>query len=154
MRDYILLAVFIVGVLGIGTLIGIKLAPGEWYASLAKPFFNPPNWIFGPVWTVLYVMIAIAGWRTVKQDTSGLQTTLWFTQMALNFLWTPVVFGLNLLWPGAVVILALAATIAGFILVARNNGDVVSSWLFAPYLAWVSFASLLNISLAVLNPAR
>src|SRR4051794_28977474 len=68
-------------------------APGEWYAALAKPSFNPPNWLFAPVWTVLYVLIAVAGWRTFERDQRGGPMKLWWAQLALNFLWSPVFFG-------------------------------------------------------------
>jgi translocator protein len=152
-RSYALLAAFIVAVFGIGSAIGIAFTPGGWYASLAKPSFNPPNWLFGPVWGVLYVMIAIAGWRSVQFDKAGLQTTLWFAQMAANFLWSPVMFGLHLLWPAFVVLVIMWVCIAGFIWVAWGNGDRVSAYLFMPYLAWVSFAGFLNVTLAVMNPA-
>jgi translocator protein len=64
MHRYLTLALFIALVLGGGTLIGLMTLPGEWYAGLAKPPFNPPNWIFAPVWTLLYIMVAVAGWRS------------------------------------------------------------------------------------------
>ena len=153
MRSYFLLAFFIVGVFGIGSAIGITFQPAAWYDTLMKPFFNPPAWLFGPAWTVLYICIGIAGWRTVQMDTNGPQTILWFTQMIFNFAWSPIVFGLQLLWPGVAVVLTMLVLIIAFIYVAWENGDQVSAWLFVPYAAWVTFASILNISLAWLNPA-
>lgn len=86
------LALFLFLVIGGGLAIGYLTAPGEWYACLAKPSFNPPGWIFGPVWTVLYVLIAVAGWRIFERDRPGWQTRLWWAQLALNFLWSPVFF--------------------------------------------------------------
>ena len=84
--------------LGGGLLIGANNVPGAWYEGLQKPWFNPPNWIFAPVWTVLYVLIGIAGWLVWRRrDRPAL--TLWFLQMGLNFIWTPVFFGANLLGP-------------------------------------------------------
>lgn len=145
------LVLFIILVVGIGWLIGATNLPGAWYASLNKPFFNPPNWIFGPTWTVLYVMIALAGWRTYLQQTPpALPMQLWLMQMVLNFMWSPVVFKLHSLAAGLAIILTLLAVIVGFIWVqaAENRWAAL---LFVPYAAWVAFASLLNYSLYRLN---
>lgn len=149
-RNWLILAGFLALVIGVGSVIGISTAPGEWYAGLDKPPFNPPNWIFAPVWFVLYVLIAIAGWRTFLRAPSGAAMKLWAGQMVLNWLWSPVFFTLHWLWPAMVVILAMLAAILAFIAVNWKQ-DRVSSWLFVPYAAWVSFASLLNLSVAVLN---
>ena len=141
---------FLLLVVGGGLLIGFFTAPGPWYEALAKPSFNPPNWLFGPVWTVLYVLIAIAGWRVWRIGSSGTAMKLWWLQLALNFLWSPVFFGLQQIGLALVVILALLATILAFIAAAWNL-DRVSAWLFVPYAAWVAFASLLNASILFLN---
>ena len=149
-RALILLAVFLAVVIGVGAVIGISTAPGEWYANLAKPPFNPPNWLFGPVWFALYVLIAIAGWRTFLRDRGGVTMKLWFGQMVLNWLWSPVFFSLHGLWPAAAIIVAMLALILAFI--ARSwREDRIAAWLFVPYAAWVGFATLLNVSIAVLN---
>jgi tryptophan-rich sensory protein len=149
-QGWILLAAFLLVTLGVGSLIGIGFRPGPWYAALEKPVFNPPNWIFGPVWTTLYVMIAIAGWRTLKREPRGTAMGLWVVQMLLNWCWSPVFFGAHLLWPAFGIILLMAAGILAFIL-ASWRGDRLSSFLMVPYLAWVSFAAVLNLSLAALN---
>jgi tryptophan-rich sensory protein len=149
-RALILLAVFLAVVIGVGAVIGVSTAPGEWYAGLAKPPFNPPNWLFGPVWFALYVLIAIAGWRTFLSEPSGIGMKLWVGQMALNWLWSPTWFSLHLLWPAFVVIIAIFALILMFI-GNRWNRDRVSALLFVPYAAWVGFASLLNLAIATLN---
>ena len=86
---------FILLVVGGGLLIGFLTAPGPWYEALAKPSFNPPNWLFGPVWTVLYVFIAIAGWRIWQRERPGTAMKLWWLQLVLNFLWSPVFFALQ-----------------------------------------------------------
>jgi translocator protein len=152
-RNYVMLAVFIVGVFGIGSAIGIGFTPGAWYEGLAKPSFNPPNWLFGPAWAVLYVLIGIAGWRSFAAEAGGTQSVIWFAQMAFNFLWSPVMFGLHLIWPAFGVLALMWVSIAAFIVVAWGNGDRVSAYLFVPYLAWVSFAGLLNVSLGLMNPS-
>lgn len=148
--SWLRLALFIVVVVGVGGLIGVATSPGEWYESLTKPPFNPPNWIFGPVWTALYVLIAIAGWRTFETAPRSAGMLLWCVQMVLNWIWSPVWFGLHLLWPAFVVILAILATILLFI-ANQWQRDRLSALLFAPYAAWVAFASLLNLSVAILN---
>ena len=144
------LAVFVVLVVGPGFTIGYLNVPDGWYAELNKPWFNPANWIFAPVWAVIYVLIAIAGWRTWDIDLHGLAMRLWFVQMALNFLWPPTFFSLH--WPaGALaIILSLLAAILAFI--ARQwEADRISSVVFLPYAAWIVFASLLNLAIVSLN---
>ncbi len=149
-RALVLLGIFLAVVIGVGATIGVVTAPGEWYAGLDKPPFNPPNWLFGPVWFTLYVMIAIAGWRTFMAEPTGTGMKLWYAQMALNWVWSPVFFVLHGLWPAFFIIVAMLAAIAAFI-ANRWNRDRVSALLFVPYIAWVSFATLLNVSLAILN---
>jgi translocator protein len=150
MRPTLTLLLFILLVLGGGTLIGFMTLPGEWYAGLAKPPFNPPNWIFAPVWTLLYIMVAIAGWRTWQREPRSTAMAVWFIQLALNFIWSPVFFGAHR--PGAAlgVIVALLATILTFI-VMRWPRDRAAALLFAPYAAWVAFATLLNGAIWTLN---
>ena len=144
------LIVFILAVVLTGMLIGAATLPGEWYAGLAKPFFNPPNWIFGPVWSVLYLLIAVAGWRVWLRDPHGVAMRIWIAQLVLNFLWSPTFFGLQQMGLGLLVILALLVAILGFMATAAKV-DRLAGWLFAPYAAWVAFATLLNASLWWLN---
>lgn len=144
------LAGFIVLTLAGGTLIGLMTAPGEWYAQLQKPPFNPPNWIFGPVWSLLYILIGIAGWRTWRVG-SMTAMRLWWLQLVLNFAWSPVFFALHQIAAALVVVLALLVAVLAFIAVSRRDGDGASAGLFLPYVAWVSFASLLNASILWLN---
>ncbi|MSP43316.1 MAG: tryptophan-rich sensory protein [Alphaproteobacteria bacterium] len=133
-----------------GLAIGFLTSPGEWYAGLAKPSFNPPAWVFAPVWTLLYVMIAVAGWITFKRDRPSRQMNLWWAQLVLNFLWTPTFFAAHRIGLAFVVVLLLLAAILSFIAVSWRQ-DRVAAWLFAPYAAWVGFASVLNASILVLN---
>jgi tryptophan-rich sensory protein len=133
--------------------LGAFFMPGEWYARLKKPSWNPPGWIFGPVWSSLYTMMAVAAWLVWKRGGFAAQRrplTLFLVQLALNALWTPLFFGLHrpglafaeivMLW------LAIAATLAAFRPVSRP-----AAWLLVPYLAWVSFAAVLNFTLWRLN---
>jgi tryptophan-rich sensory protein len=132
---------------------GALFMPDAWYAALTKPPLNPPNWIFGPVWTTLYVFMAISVWliwRRRGEVRIGIALTLFAIQLVLNSLWTPLFFGahqplaalldLVLLW------LVIVATIVRFWPISR-----VAALLLAPYLAWVSFAGYLNAGLWWLN---
>ncbi len=134
---------------------GSIFRPGDWYEGLAKPTWRPPNWLFGPVWAVLYGMIAISGWLVWRE--AGLQgaavpLAIYAIQLVLNGLWSFVFFGLRrpdvalaemmLLWA------AIAATIAAF-----HPIHAGAAWLLVPYLCWVSFAMVLNLSIWRLNRA-
>jgi benzodiazapine receptor len=149
-RSWLVYLLFIAFVVGVGGLIGTQVQPGVWYESLNKPPFNPPNWLFGPVWTALYVLIGIAGARIFLLAPKSGAMLAWVVQMALNFAWSPVWFGLQLIWPAFAVILGILAAILVFIVLARPI-DRPASWLFVPYLAWVGFATLLNLSIGILN---
>ena len=135
------LTLFLLLVVGGGVAIGFLTAPGEWYAGLAKPPFNPPNWVFAPVWTVLYVLIAVAGWRTFERDRSS-----W----PLNFLWSPAFFAAHRIGLALLVILLLLAAILAFLVMSWRQSRV-AAWLFAPYAAWVAFAAVLNGSIWLLS---
>ncbi len=125
---------------------GSQFKPGPWYAALAKPEWTPPNWLFAPVWTVLYVMIAVAGWLVWRAE--GLRATLavWGVQLALNAAWTWTMFDQHRIGAALVNILLLWLAICAFILLSWN----VSRWaayLFVPYWIWVSYASALNFAI-------
>ena len=149
MRRALVFVVFLAVVLGGGLTIGSLTRPDDWYAALAKPPFNPPNWVFAPVWSLLYIMIAAAGARTYE---AGIRRDLglWVTQLALNFLWSPVFFVLHRPGLALAIIVALLLVIAAFIK-ERWSTDRISAILFLPYGAWVAFAILLNASIVVLN---
>lgn len=140
-------AIFIIGVVVTGSLIGVTTLPGEWYAGLTKPWFTPPNWVFGPIWTILYVLI---GWAGARKWLYGGESRLWWAQMGLNFLWSPVFFGLHMPRVALMLILATWVTILAFIL-REWAKDRLSAVLFCPYLAWVSLATALNIGIVALN---
>jgi tryptophan-rich sensory protein len=141
---------FSVLVIGGGLAIGYLTVPGAWYAGLAKPSFNPPGRIFGPVWTVLYVLIAVAGWRTFERDRRGWPMRLWWAQLALNFLWSPAFFAAHRIGLALAIVLLMLASILAFI-AASWWQDRLAAWLFAPYAAWVAFASILNAAILALN---
>ncbi len=150
MKKALTYILFIGIVVGVGALSGVSNMPGEWYQSLEKPFFQPPAWVFGPVWTTLYVLIAIAGARTWLQAPSAGRMQVWFMQMILNFLWSPAFFGYQSPILGLVVIIPMLVAILAFIGLSWNR-DRISAWLFLPYAGWVTFATALNAAIALLN---
>jgi benzodiazapine receptor len=133
--------------------IGSRFPVDAWYAALSKPAWNPPNWLFGPVWTVLYLLMALAAWLIWRKGNlmaTALPLGLFVLQLALNAAWSWIFFGLHQLGLALVEILilwvAILATIAAF---WRLNP--ASGWLMIPYLLWVTFASALNFVLWRLN---
>lgn len=141
---------FLAIVIGGGTLIGMVIAPGDWYAGLRKPWFDPPDWVFAPVWTLLYMAVAIAGWRTFLRRPGGASMAIWSVQLILNFTWSPVFFGLRLVGLALIVIILLLVAIVAFV-VATWRVDRPSSLLFVPYAIWVTFATALNLSILLMN---
>ena len=148
-RDMIMLLV-LAGLTAAAAVVGSQFEPGEWYAALQKPALTPPPIVFPVVWTTLYVLIAISGFLAWRAGGWSVAIALWLAQMALNFAWAPVFFGLHRPGAALVIVLAMLLAIAAFI-VTRWNADRVSALLFVPYAAWVAFASLLNASIVVLN---
>jgi tryptophan-rich sensory protein len=144
------LLVFVVGVVGIGWLIGATNLPGEWYAALAKPGFVPPNWAFPVAWTILYIMIAVAGWRTFRREPPGRAMQVWAAQLALNFVWSPVMFTMHQIGAALVILICLFVAIVTYISIEMSR-DRLAAALFVPYAAWVAFAGLLNAAIWRLN---
>src|SRR5690625_857995 len=144
------LLLFCLLVVGGGLVIGMITAPDEWYAALNKPFFTPPGWVFGPAWTLLYILIAIAGWRLWRRAHSSRAMQLWWVQLGLNFTWSPIFFSAHLIGLALVIVLLLLVTIVGFIALSWRRARV-ASLLFVPYAAWVAFASVLNGAIWLLN---
>lgn len=153
MKPLATLAAFLAGTFA-AAIPGAFCRPGDWYANLRRPPFAPPNWVFGPVWTLLYIAIATAGWlvwRHPQRDRARPLLLLWAVQMTLNALWTVLFFGLHAPGLALIEIVALLAAIAAFILFALPLVPLAAA-LFVPYLAWVAFATLLNAAFWRLNP--
>lgn len=136
---------------GVGSLATIPNIP-TWYASLDKPPLLPPNYVFGPVWTLLYLLMGIALALLITHKATGKKAAyIWFgTQLALNTLWSIVFFGLHQPWFGVVVIIALIGAIVMTIITFRRFIPA-TTWLLLPYLAWVCFATYLTVGVALLN---
>jgi len=137
----------------IGSLFTAPSIPG-WYAGLAKPSFNPPGWIFGPVWTALYAMMGLAAWLVYEKGSKRPEVrkalAVFGVQLLLNTLWSIVFFGAHQLFGAVVVIVILWATILWTILRFRKISKA-AAWLLVPYILWVSFATVLTVSIYVLN---
>ena len=125
--------------------------PGEWYDGLNKPEWNPPNWIFGPVWTVLYLLIAIAGWLVWRAKGFGLALFFWFAQLAFNGAWSYLMFGEHQIDSAMIDLTLMWLAIVAFMVTAWRLSRL-AVLLFVPYLFWVSFAGALNYTLLQLNP--
>ena len=135
--------------------LGAISPPGEWYAGLRKPWFNPPSWVFGPAWTVLYIMIAVATWLLWRAPASTQRTRalqLNGVQLLLNAAWTPLFFALKLPGVAFVEIVMMRCFILATIVAAWSDRRV-AAWLLVPYLAWVTFAATLNGCIWWLNRA-
>ena len=153
-RDYAGLAAFVGINVAVSALGGwaTSSSVGTWYAALAKPAFNPPDWIFAPVWSALYLMIAVAGWRAWRRGggDARLALTVYAVQLVLNLSWSFVFFGARLVGPALLVIAALlAAIVVNAVLFWRL--DRLAGALLVPYAAWVCFAAVLNAALWGLN---
>lgn len=129
---------------------GAFFSPGEWYASLNKPSFNPPPWVFGPVWTALYAMMGVSAWLVWRCRDARRPLALWLLQLAFNAAWTPVFFGLHRMDIALVIIIAMWLAILATILAFRRHSRA-AALLLVPYLLWVGFATALNAALWRLN---
>ena len=142
--------------LAIGFVASIFTRPeiGGWYATLKKPSFNPPNIAFPLVWTILYVLMAIAAYLVWKQRnrvvTYRTTAVIYFIQLLLNFFWSIVFFGMHQIL-GALVIIVLLWVSLIFNIKWFGKFSKTAAWLLVPYILWVSFAGLLNLNIYLLN---
>lgn len=137
----------------IGTIFTVGAIP-TWYAALVKPSFSPPDWLFGPVWAILYALIGIAAfilWRERTRLTHAARAlNYWWLQLFLNAIWSPIFFGYQHLGLALIVIIFLWLAIAATMWQAWK-AERLAAYLLIPYLAWVSFATALNLALWQLN---
>ena len=156
LKDIAIAAIFIFVCLAagaIGSLFTIQSIP-TWYAGLQKPVFAPPNWVFGPVWTTLYVMMGVSAYIIYRKGDKKKEVLaaleIFGIQLILNTLWSILFFGLRSPSYGLIGIIALwiaiAATLIRFYRISKP-----ASYLFIPYLFWVTFAGFLNLAIVLLN---
>ena len=150
MRRWLILALFLIVTVGGGIAIGILTVPGAWYESLVKPAITPPNWLFGPVWTIVYILIAVSGFRTFERDKSGPGMKLWVGQLVVNFSWSPMFFIAQDPYRALVLIVLLFGLTLWYISVTWNR-DRIAAWLFVPYAVWLGYATTLNTMIWLLN---
>ncbi len=145
---FALLLPLVIGALG--SLITINEI-STWYSSLIKPEFNPPNWLFGPVWTTLYLLMGVAFFLAWRQPGDHRMAFVSFgTQLVLNLAWSYIFFGAHLLlWAFVEILILLAAIVWMMMTFARSSA--LSAWLLLPYLMWVLFATILTASIYYLN---
>lgn len=132
---------------------GSMFSPDKWYRALAKPSWTPPDWVFPVVWSILYIVIAVAATRLAVLDGNALAMAFWALQIALNTLWSPVFFGLNKIKAGMVIIIALWLAVCGAMVTAWQL-DTIAGLMLVPYLVWVTIAAALNASVWRLNPDK
>ncbi|MEU5696653.1 TspO/MBR family protein [Actinosynnema sp. NPDC020468] len=144
------LAVFVAAV-AVTAVVGSlsAVSASERYQALAQPPWAPPSWLFGPVWTVLYVLIAVSGWLVWKAEGTTTRLLPYAVQLLLNALWTPLFFAAERYTLALVDIIALAIAIIWTITAFRRHRP--SALLLVPYLAWVLFATALNAAIVTLN---
>ena len=152
------------GLLGFGGVVAASALVGalaqrrgrEWYHGLEKPSFTPPDWLFAPVWTGLYTLMAGSAWRVWRSRRSRARSralALWGAQLAANAAWTPLFFGARR--PGwALADLALLVAGAGAYANQARKVDRAAAWMMAPYLLWRAFAGVLNEEIARRNAPR
>ena len=136
---------------GIGVIATIPNIP-TWYEHLNQPSFRPPNWLFGPVWTILYTLMAIALYKVIKSSHPRKSNVIvvFLIQLALNAAWSFLFFEFHLLATSLVEIIIILASIVGFTIIVAPVSRI-AMYCFLPYIAWVSFATLLNASIWYLN---
>ena len=154
-RDVVGLAAFVGVCLATSAIGGLITAQsvGTWYQALRKPSFNPPDWLFAPVWTSLYLVIAIAGWRVWRKVGLAGAPVAFFAyglQLALNLAWSFLFFGGRMIGAALIEIAVLLVAIAVNAALFRPI-DRLAAWLLAPYAAWVAFAAVLNLELWRIN---
>lgn len=149
MSDWFSLLPFLLAIVAVGS-VGGTYKPGNWYRTLDKPWWTPPSWLFGPAWTILYILIAVAGWRVWQAAGWNWAMVFWCANLIFNAAWSWLMFGRNDLKAALVDGGLMLVTILGFIATAWQH-DTTAALLFAPYLVWTAFATTLNFELVRRN---
>lgn len=152
MTDLIPLGLFLV-ITALAAVTGGFFTPGPWYNALNKPSWTPPGWAFPVVWTILYIMIAIAGWKAWQAQGLGPLVGVWGLQLVLNAMWSWIMFGRKQIGLALVDAGGMWLSIAAFIALAWPVAPLAAQ-LFMPYLAWVTIAFVLNLRILQTNPGQ
>ncbi|NOU35757.1 MAG: tryptophan-rich sensory protein [Kiritimatiellaceae bacterium] len=147
------LVLLFIGIAFLPALSAVFVNIGGWYEALNKPSWNPPSWIFGPVWSTLYLMIGLAGylaWTRGCREERRAVFTAYGAQLLLNALWSPVFFGLHRP-DSALIVLTLLWFSILICIGAFSQRSRLAAWLMIPYFLWVSFAGALNTVIAAMN---
>jgi tryptophan-rich sensory protein len=157
MKNWVKLVISVGLPIGVGAIAGLFTTPeiSGWFQTIDKPTWQPPNWVFGPVWTVLYVMMGIAFYLVWKKEapkgTKRMAITLWLIQLVFNFFWSFIFFKQHQIdWALAEILILWFFILLTIIYFSRISK--LAAWLMVPYICWVSFASLLTYSIYELNP--
>jgi tryptophan-rich sensory protein len=148
--DIFLFAIFLAACVGAGAT-GAVFPPGEWYKTLNKPSWTPPDWVFPVTWTTIYLLISFAGARVGGLEGSAYALAFWAMQGAFATLWSPVFFGLRRLKGALLIMVPLWISVFGAT-VCMFQLDFWAGLAFVPYLTWITVAAALNASVARLNP--
>lgn len=156
MKDWIKLVISIAIPLAVGSIAGLFTRPeiAGWYQTIEKPSWQPPNWVFGPVWTVLYIMMGVSLYLVWKSNVQAKQkrkaVVLWIIQLVFNFFWSYIFFRQHQIdWAlGEIIVLWLFILLTIFSFVRINK---LAAWLLVPYISWVTFASILTYTIYQLN---
>jgi translocator protein len=149
------LAAWVLGIVTLGTGVGMLFVPDAWFFGLHKPTWNPPDWLFAPVWATLYVLMGISFWLVRSQIDAGVEarrraSVLFLVQLLLNLMWTPIFFGLRSPLLAFIEICALWCAVL-FTTVEFGKIRALAGYLFLPYFLWVSFALVLNGTIWLMN---
>ena len=145
-----LLLLFVGGVIGIGLVVGLIAEPGPWFQELRVPDLFVPDWISAPLWFLLAMAFAIAGWRLWLLDSSSPEMRLWLGVQILSWWYAPVFFLIRSPVLALVVISLMAALMIWF-LIRTWTYDRISSWLFLPCFVWVSYIAAMNLAVVMMN---
>jgi len=146
----LIISIVICQLAGILGALFTRTGTGSWYASIVKPSFNPPGWVFGPAWITLYTLMGISLYIIWNIGGNKAAIAIFAVQLFLNAIWTPLFFGLNMPWIAfaeiVVLWIAILVTIINFYPISH-----AAAYLLVPYVLWVTFASILNATIAILN---
>ncbi|MDA0745118.1 MAG: tryptophan-rich sensory protein [bacterium] len=152
MKQILVLIFFLLAAFGVAA-VGGQFMPGDWYTGLVKPSWNPPSWVFGPVWTILYMTIAVSGWLVWKQVgflEGRVAMLVYLVQLVLNGAWSWIFFGLHRPGLAFAEILVLWISIVSLVVLFWRIRPLAGAMLL-PYAAWVAFAAVLNGTIWRLN---